>query len=198
MPMRPRGISSSFIIFRDSRGVPLFRRAHVERPYHEDAAVTLLSRVRSIAALALASLALAGTPSMVAAGEYDVILDQAKILILPNRVATIVIGNPLVADGSLQTGGMLVVTGKSYGTTNLIALDARGAVLVEHTLRVTAPREGLVTVYRGVERATYSCSNQCERSVVLGDTPDHFNTAVTQTGSRNSAAAGAQIAAPTK
>lgn len=177
----------------------MFRRAHVTRPYHEDAAVTLLSRVRNIAALALASLVLAGTPGMVAAGEiYDVILDQAKILILPDRVATIVIGNPLVADGSLQTGGMLVVTGKSYGTTNLIALDARGAVLAEHTLRVTAPREGLVTVYRGVERATYSCSDQCERSVVLGDTPDHFNTAVTQTGSRNSAAAGAQVAAPTK
>ena len=72
MPTRPRGISYSFIIFRDSRGVPLFRRAHVTRPYHEDVAVTLLSCVRSIAAFAFASLALAGTPTMVAAGEYRV------------------------------------------------------------------------------------------------------------------------------
>jgi hypothetical protein len=63
MPTRPRGISISFIIFPDSRGVPLFRRAHVTRPYHEDAAVTLLT------ALALASLALAGAPSMVVADE---------------------------------------------------------------------------------------------------------------------------------
>ena len=72
MPMRPRGISTSFIIFQDSLGVPLFRRAHVTRPYHEDAAVTLLSRVPSTAAPALASFALAGTPNMAAAGEYSV------------------------------------------------------------------------------------------------------------------------------
>ena len=38
---------------------------------------------------------------------------------LPDKVATIVIGNPLIADAALQAGGLLVITGKGYGTTNM-------------------------------------------------------------------------------
>ena len=45
---------------------------------------------------------------------------------LPDQVATIVIGNPLIADATLQSGGVLVVTGKGYGATNLLALDRGG------------------------------------------------------------------------
>ena len=45
---------------------------------------------------------------------------------LPERVATIVIGNPLIADATLQSGGILVLTGKGYGATNLLALDRVG------------------------------------------------------------------------
>ncbi len=46
-------------------------------------------------------------------------LDQAKLLKLPERTATLVIGNPLIADAAVQPGGVLVITGKSYGMTNL-------------------------------------------------------------------------------
>ena len=42
-------------------------------------------------------------------------VDQAKLLRLPTRVATIVVGNPLIADVALQTGGVIVVTGKDNG-----------------------------------------------------------------------------------
>src|SRR5581483_12207162 len=45
-------------------------------------------------------------------------VDQAKLFKLPNRVATIVVGNPLIADVTLQNGGIIVVTGKGYGATN--------------------------------------------------------------------------------
>lgn len=57
------------------------------------------------------------------------LLDQAWIIRLRDRVATLVTGNPAVLDGTLQTSGLLVVTGKSYGTMNIIALDVRGDVL---------------------------------------------------------------------
>jgi Flp pilus assembly secretin CpaC len=78
-------------------------------------------------------------PRAAVADTVAVVLDQAKILRLPERVASIVIGNPAVADGTLQTGGLLVVTGKGYGTTHIIALDARGAVLAEHSARSRRP-----------------------------------------------------------
>ena len=73
-----------------------------------------------------------------------VILDQAKLIKLPEKVATIVIGNPLIADASLQPGGLMVITGKGYGMTNIIALDRTGAVLMEKTIEVQGPREHVV------------------------------------------------------
>src|SRR6476620_1265065 len=57
-------------------------------------------------------------------------IDQARLIRLPARVATLVVGNPLIADVTLQSGGVVVVTGKSYGGTNLIAMDRAGEVLV--------------------------------------------------------------------
>ena len=80
-------------------------------------------------------------------------LDQAQVMQLPDRVATIVIGNPLIADATLQGGGILVVTGKGYGSTNLLALDRAGRVLLRQD-RAGARRrpEDMVVVYKGVER----------------------------------------------
>src|SRR5450631_2744703 len=49
-------------------------------------------------------------------------LDQAKLVKLPERTATLVIGNPLIADAAVQPGGVVVLTAKSYGVTNLVAL----------------------------------------------------------------------------
>ena len=55
---------------------------------------------------------------------------------LPEGATTIVVGNPLIADVSVQAGGLVVVTGKGYGTTNLVALDRTGATLMERELQV--------------------------------------------------------------
>ena len=54
------------------------------------------------------------------------------------------IGNPLIADAALQPGGLMVITGKGYGTTNIIVLDRAGAVLMEKTIEVQGPREHVV------------------------------------------------------
>jgi uncharacterized membrane protein YgcG len=102
------------------------------------------------------------------AAEITVTLDRDLIVKLPERVATIVIGNPLIADASLQPGAIMVITGKGFGMTNLIALDRKGAVLMEASVVVRGPRPVSV-VYFGTERETYSCTPKCERLVTLGD-----------------------------
>ena len=68
---------------------------------------------------------------------------------MPDRVATIVIGNPLIADASLQTGGLMVITGKGYGTTNLIALDRKGNALLEKVVQVLGPQRDTIVVLQG-------------------------------------------------
>jgi Flp pilus assembly secretin CpaC len=76
--------------------------------------------------------------SPLAAADFTVIMDQAKLVKLPDKVATIVVGNPMIADVSLQPGGMMVITGKGYGVTNLVVLDRVGTVLMQKTIEVQA------------------------------------------------------------
>jgi len=148
-------------------------------------------------AVALASLTISSVFVHPAAAEsVNVILDQARIIRLPDRVATLVIGNPSVADGTLQAGGLLVITGKSYGITNIIALDAKGGVLAEHDIAVGAPKDAMLTIWRGAARETWSCAPRCENSVMLGDAPAYFDSAVKQVETRNGHAAGQPASAP--
>src|ERR1700740_3168108 len=115
-------------------------------------------------------------------------VDQAKLVRLTGKVATIVVGNPMIADVTLQNGGIIVVTGKGYGATNFIAMDRGGEVLVDRTIQVEGPTDRLVTVYRGVERETYSCMPVCERRVTLGDEDKYFASALGQSGTLNNQA----------
>jgi hypothetical protein len=101
-------------------------------------------------------------------------LDQAKLLKLPERTATLVIGNPLIADAAVQPGGMVVITAKSYGSTNLVTLDRTGAILTEYPIQVIGPAGSTVVVYRGIERETLSCAPVCEKRITIGDSTPIF------------------------
>jgi Flp pilus assembly secretin CpaC len=141
------------------------------------------------------AIAVFGLPVRASAADIDVIVDQARLIKLPERVSTIVIGNPLIADASVQSGGLMVITGKGFGRTNLIALDRTGAVLLEKTVEVRSPRAGIVVVYRGFERESYSCTPYCDRRITLGDSQPYFEAAIAQSAVRNGQAQGA---APSK
>ena len=120
-----------------------------------------------------------------------VTIDQAKIANLPEGTSTLVIGNPTIADVTmLKTGDAMVVTGKGYGETNLIALDSRGAVILERQLRVL-PNKSVVVLQNGASRVSYSCNPDCMPTVQLGDDPKTFNDAGGEITSRNGLASGA-------
>lgn len=115
----------------------------------------------------------------------SVSVDEARIMKLPDSVATIVIGNPLIADATLQGGGVLVLTGKGFGSTNMLALNRAGKVVMDTTIQVVGPaRSDLVVVYKGVERESYSCAPECEKRLTLGDSAPYFGGILSQSGSR--------------
>ncbi|MGA8819800.1 MAG: pilus assembly protein N-terminal domain-containing protein [Xanthobacteraceae bacterium] len=136
------------------------------------------------------ALPIAASPAR-AASQIVVHLDQARIIKLPERAVTVVIGNPLIADLTLQHNGLAVITGKGYGATNVVVLDKDGGVLAEHDIEVQGPTDPTVVVYRGVDRETYSCTPDCSRRITLGDMPDFFEKTMTETTSRNTQAIGA-------
>ena len=159
------------------------------------------SRPGLIIWLAAALTALIAAAPARAATQVVVHVDQARVIKLPERAVTVVIGNPLIADATLQRGGLAVITGKGYGGTNLVVLDKEGSVLAEHDVEVEGPADPTVVVYRGVTRQTYSCAPDCERRITLGDTgseyfsdsvdKDYFSKSLDQTTTRNTQAVGA-------
>jgi hypothetical protein len=152
---------------------------------------TLIERCRCGRFLCVVMSVLAMTvfvhrPALADGGGGDdgisVILDQARMIKLPERAATVVIGNPLIADVSIQPGGVGIVNARGYGSTNLVVLDRSGAVLMERLVTVKGPYANTVVVHRGVRRETYSCAPFCEPRVTLGDAPAFFGENLGQVG----------------
>ncbi len=156
----------------------------------------VLGRHRWLFAILAWALVVCAAPA--AADSVTVNVDSARLLKLPANVATIVIGNPLIADATLQNGGTLVITGKGYGSTNLLALDRGGRVIMSKTVQVLGPEaDHLIVVYKGVKRETLSCSHECQPRNTLGDDQTYFSGTLGQTTARNGAASsGGAAAAP--
>jgi len=104
--------------------------------------------------------------------SYKVELNKTEIVRLPGAASAIIIGNPKIADVTVQSSDLLFVVGRGYGETNLIILDANGNTMMNADLQVvnTLPRHG-VRLYNGKNRETYSCIPYCGPSPVLGDNP---------------------------
>lgn len=118
----------------------------------------------------------------------SVALDLAALTRVPAGARTLVIGNPAIADATIQQTGVIVVTGKSYGTTNIVALDRAGNRIAEYLIHVTAPKANRLTVLRGTARETWSCAPRCEQTVTLGDETEYFKASSDQIGNRNTLA----------
>ena len=144
---------------------------------------------RPLRLCAATALLLAAAPAHAESELISVDADQARILRMPPGASTIVIGNPLIADATLQGGNILVLTGKGYGTTNLLVLDRGGRVILDRMVLVETPKSNdLVVVYRGTKRESYSCSPECGPRLTLGDDVEFFDLAQSQSGKRISGA----------
>ena len=126
----------------------------------------------------------------VAAGDRDPVqvnVNMARILRIASPAATVIVGNPGVADVTIQDPQTLILTGRSYGNTNLIVLDSAGNPIADLIIEVAAQRAGLLTVYQGAARTTLSCEPNCQPVIMLGDD----NTFTSNTIASSSLVAGA-------
>jgi hypothetical protein len=127
-----------------------------------------MSLKRTIAAFAL-GLLMAGPALAETTEPISVKVNMARILRISAPAATVIIGNPGVADVTIQDPQTLVLTGRSYGTTNLIILDAAGNPVADTMVSVVQGQSDLVTVYMGSSRTTLACEPQCQPTIMLGD-----------------------------
>jgi Flp pilus assembly secretin CpaC len=105
-------------------------------------------------------------------------IDYARIVRVPQGAQTLVIGNPLIADVTmLKNSQLMVITGKSFGTTNLIVLDRAGAQVGESIVTVV-PSDDKLVVQRGTHRESLSCNPKCGRAVDLADDSQYMNNVI--------------------
>ena len=134
---------------------------------------------------ALVTAALLALPNVAVADTNEPIsvkVNMARILRISAPAATVIIGNPGVADVTIQDPQTLVLTGKSYGTTNLIILDSAGNPVADTMVSVVQPTGDTITVYNGQARTTLSCNPICQQTITLGDDQNFTNNAVTSSG----------------
>ncbi|MBS0232627.1 MAG: pilus assembly protein N-terminal domain-containing protein [Proteobacteria bacterium] len=134
------------------------------------------TRVSSDALRALVStLLLACIVDPAAAADLVVRYDQSQLLRLPRPASEIIIGNPSIADVALQDGNLLVVTGKTFGITNVIALDAEHNIIQDQRVMVERDDRRVVNLMKGSQRFTYACTPNCEPTLTIGDNKDFFS-----------------------
>jgi Flp pilus assembly secretin CpaC len=135
---------------------------------------------RLIGAALLGLAAAANGGAAFASDVVDVTIDFAKILKLDHPATTLVIGNPGIADATVEDEKTVILTGKTAGSTNLIVLDEKGAEVANLVVRVSSDIRQLTTVFYGSKRQTFSCSPTCEQVISVGDSPEVFETAKVQ------------------
>jgi len=119
--------------------------------------------MRSTAALAFAALTvLSAAPA--SAASLSVPLDRSVKLSVPGAAASVVVGNPSVADVTVVDTHTLFVSGRGFGATDIVVLDANGRVLISTDVSVSPPNAGHVSVYRGAARTDLACSPGCQLS----------------------------------
>jgi Flp pilus assembly secretin CpaC len=146
-----------------------------------------------------AAMALFLAPVAAVAGQVLAVeVDHSQILTLPATPGAIVIGNPAIADVSIQ-GKQIFIHGRGFGQTNLTILDLQGNQIVNFELVGKNTKTSALAVYKGSDRYSYACMPYCEAEIQVGDKTEYVSGILAQNSAKMELATGnktAEAAAP--
>lgn len=136
--------------------------------------MTISSKVALLGAIALSVASVASAD--------QIMVEASKTIAVPlnGSASSIVIGNKNIADVAVHNDQLLFVTGKSYGTTNLLVFDKAGRQIFSSDVLVSTNSSSLVTVNKSGQSYTYDCSPNCRAVLSIGDQADHFAALIDQ------------------
>ncbi len=114
------------------------------------------------------------------AGQVWLTMDYVRPYKLERPAHNVIIGNPAIADVSVQDASNLLLYGKAPGLTNIYVMDADGEVIENMIVRVRTNSTDMLTYYRGPARTTYNCTTNCEATITVGDDQTVFDSVSTQ------------------
>ena len=127
---------------------------------------------------------LAATVSTAKAEHIWLTMDQVRPYKLETAAQSIVVGNPGIADVTVQDNTNLLLFGKAPGLTNIYLFDEDGKTIENLVIRVRSPSSDMLVVHRGAARTTYNCTVNCEATITVGDTEEIFQGVVTQVSAK--------------
>lgn len=114
--------------------------------------------IQTLLVAALALCANAGAALASGPGAMTVDLNESRRVMLAGAAATVVVGDPSVADVAMVDSHSVIVIGRGYGSTQLIVTDRNGHALLASQVTVVSPNNGRVTLTRGLESTEFNCA----------------------------------------
>ncbi len=114
------------------------------------------------------------------AGQVWLTMDQVRPYKLERPAQNIVVGNPAIADVTVQDNKSLLLFGKAPGLTNIYIFDESGEAIENLIVRVRTQHDGVLTFYRGAARTTYNCTTKCDETITVGDDSESFENVSSQ------------------
>jgi hypothetical protein len=99
---------------------------------------------------------------------------------LRSAAASVVLGNQTIADVAVHDEKLIFITGKTFGTTNLLIFDKSGRQIYSTDILVVANEANVVTINRSGSNYTYDCAPTCRSTLSVGDAPEHFEQYIDQ------------------
>ena len=131
-------------------------------------AATVRASLSIVCACAILAAGLLAVPAAAdEQGMMRVFLNHAKVLKLDQPVSKVIVGNAEVADATVADSRTIVLTGKAFGTTNLVLLDANGNALLDERILVSIDEGNTVRLFRQTTRTVLSCTPSCEEHQAL-------------------------------
>ncbi len=129
-------------------------------------------------------------PAALAGGPFEVSVDQTSPLRLHGTAQSVIVGNAAIVDVTVHDAHTLLVTGKSFGSTNLVVLDHAGQTIYSSMIMVddTTPDRLTITTAKGTN--SYSCVSKCRSTIQVGDAPDYLNATLAAAQAASGAAKG--------
>lgn len=121
------------------------------------------ARRRQACVIALAMALCSGAAGQGLADEgIKVVMNEAKVLKLAEPADTIIIGNPEIADASVQDSRTVILTGKGFGVTNIVIIGTDDKPLLDDRIIVSRNTDKTLRIYRQANVTTLSCTPYCE------------------------------------
>lgn len=105
-----------------------------------------------------------------------VTLNQITMVKLEDKISDALVGNPAIADITIQNESSFIVTGKSYGRTNIILLNKDGDTIFNKWVHVDDDTRNVVRIQRGNARLSYTCTPNCQPTPTIGDDPNYLRS----------------------